>query len=317
MVRSAYGEIVNMSAGSPAPQANIAKGIALALAATAVFGIQDVLTKIVVQNHSPFQILMIRYWAFGVFAIWLAMRRGPLRKALVSASPRLQIFRGVLLAVDIWLFTEALRTVPLGDLSAISMTYPLMTVVFAIPLLGERVGAFGIGAVVFGFVGALLIVRPGFATIEIGILYGLLSSAIYALYLVLTRKVARVDSTTTSIIYVALIGAVMSTALGFFYWEPMEIKDALTLAGVCVTMCTAHGLVMASMRYAPASLLQPFNYFSLPWAITLGFLIFGTIIEGFAILGAIIIVLAGLAVSWRERTLAVKARASASAPVKP
>jgi drug/metabolite transporter (DMT)-like permease len=306
-----------MNTASQAPEANIAKGVALLLAATVVFGIQDVLTKIVVQNYSAFQVVMIRYWVFALFSLWLVMRRGPLRQAFASSAPRWQIARGVLLVVDIWLFTEALRTVPLGDLGAIVMTYPLMVTLFAIPFLGERVGLFRAGAVVMGFIGAMIILRPGFATVEIGVVYGLLSSAAFALYLVFTRKVATVDSTTTSIFYVGMVGLVMTTAVGMFHWQPMRLEDALTVSGLCVTMCLAHGLVMASMRFAPASVLQPFNYFSLPWAITLGFVVFGTMIEGFALIGAVIIVAAGMAVMWRERQLAIKARLSAVSPTRP
>ncbi len=298
-------------------EASIGKGVALLLAATVVFGIQDVLTKILVQNYSVFQVVMIRYWAFALFSIWLVMRRGPLRNAFTSAAPFWQIARGVLLVLDIWLFTEALRTVPLGDLSAIIMTYPLMVTLFAIPVLGERVGLFRAGAVILGFIGALIILRPGFASIEVGVVIGLLSSAAFALYLTFTRKVATLDSTTTSIFYVGIVGVVMTTAVGVFHWQPMRTEDVLIVAGLCVTMCIAHGFVMASMRYAPASVLQPFNYFSLPWAITLGFFVFGTMIEGFALIGALIIVAAGLAVMWRERRLAIKARLNAVSPTRP
>src|SRR5690606_33529911 len=186
------------------------------------------------------------------------------------------------------------------------MTYPLMVTLFAIPFLGERVGPFRAGAVVVGFIGAMIILRPGFATVEIGVIYGLLSSAAFALYLVFTRKVATVDSTTTSIFYVGMVGLVMTTAVGMFHWQPMRVEDTLIVSGLCVTMCVAHGLVMASMRFAPASVLQPFNYFSLPWAITLGFVVFGTMIDGFALAGAAVIVVAGLVVMWRERRLALK-----------
>lgn len=306
-----------MTTAPNSAEPDLGKGIALLLLATAIFGIQDVLAKIVVQNYAAFQIVMIRYWAFAAFSVWLAMRRGSLRGAFASAAPLWQVARGVLLVIDIWLFTEALRTVPLGDLAAITMTYPLMVTLFAIPFLGEKVGPFRAGAVVAGFIGALVILRPGLVTIEIGIVYGLFSAAAFALYLVFTRKVATLDSTTTSIFYVGIIGLVMTSAVGVFHWQPMALIDVLIVSGVCVTMCIAHGLVMVSMRYAPASVLQPFNYFSLPWAITLGFLVFGTMIDGFALIGALIIVSAGLAVMWRERRLAVKAKVSAGGPPRP
>ena len=287
-------------------ETNVAKGVALLLTATLIFGVQDAVSKILVASYSPFQIVMIRYWAFFVLAVWLVMRNSSLRRAFVSKAVGWQIARGVLLVADIWLFAESLKTVPLGDVGAINMVYPLMVTVFAIPLLGEKVGVFRMTAVVAGFLGAMLIIRPGFVTVELGVIYVVLSSAFYALYLVLTRKVSQVDTTTTSLFYVAIVGLAMTTGVGVFFWQPLAVEDWWLMGVLCLTMCGGHGLVMVALRYAPASVLQPFNYFSLPWAITLGFVVFGTMIDGFALAGALVIVAAGLVVMWRERQLAVK-----------
>lgn len=288
------------------PTASVAKGVLFLLLATLIFGVQDVVSKILVATYSPFQIVMVRYWAFFALAVWLVMRNSTLRRAFASRAVGWQVARGVLLVIDIWLFAEALKTVPLGDIGAINMVYPLMVTVFAIPLLGERVGVFRMSAVLAGFIGAMLIIRPGFITVEIGVIYALLSSAFYALYLTMTRKVSQIDSTTTSLFYVAVVGLVLTSAVGVFFWQPMAVEDWWLMAVLCLTMCGGHGLVMVSLRYAPASVLQPFNYFSLPWAITLGFLVFGTMIDGFAAAGALVIVVAGLVVMWRERQLAVR-----------
>jgi drug/metabolite transporter (DMT)-like permease len=296
----------DIGAQGSAQPVNVARGVGLLLAATLIFGVQDVVSKILVASYSPFQIVMVRYWAFFALAVWLVMRNSSLKRAFVSRAVGGQVARGVLLVVDIWFFAEALKTVPLGDIGAINMVYPLMVTVFAIPLLGERVGVFRMSAVAAGFFGAMLIIRPGFATVEIGVIYALLSSAFYALYLVLTRKVSQIDTTTTSLFYVAAVGLALTSGVGVFFWQPMAVEDWGLMAVLCLTMCGGHGLVMVSLRYAPASVLQPFNYFSLPWAITLGFLVFGTMIDGFALAGALVIVAAGLVVMWRERKLAVK-----------
>ncbi|SDG49701.1 DMT family transporter [Pelagibacterium luteolum] len=289
-----------------ASELNLGKGVGFLLAAMVIFGVQDAISKILVETYSPFQIVMIRYWAFFALAIWLVVRNSTLRRAFVSRAVGWQVARGVLLVVDIWFFAEALKTVALGDIGAINMVYPLLVTVFAIPLLGEKVGMVRMSAVLMGFAGALLIIRPGFITVELGVIYAVLSSAFYALYLVLTRKVSQVDTTTTSLFYVAVVGLVLTTAVGVFFWAPIAMEDLWMVGVLCLTMCGGHGLVMVSLRYAPASMLQPFNYFSLPWAITLGFVVFGTVIDGFALAGGVIIVVAGLAVMWRERQLAVK-----------
>lgn len=289
-----------------ASEINLGKGVGFLLTAMVIFGVQDAVSKILVETYSPFQIVMVRYWAFFVLAIWLVVRNSTLRRAFISQAVGWQIARGILLVVDIWFFAEALKTVALGDIGAINMVYPLLVTVFAIPLLGEKVGIVRMSAVLVGFAGALLIIRPGVITVEIGVIYAVLSSTLYALYLVLTRKVSQVDTTTTSLFYVAVVGLVLTTAVGVFFWEPFAVEDLWMVGVLGLTMCGGHGLVMVSLRYAPASVLQPFNYFSLPWAITLGVVVFGTVIDGFALAGGVIIVLAGLAVMWRERQLAVK-----------
>ena len=140
---------------------NVGRAIILTLITIGVFGIQDALSKILVQTYSPFQITMMRYWGFAAFALVLVMRQAPLRQALSSKVPVLQTLRGVLLMADIWFFALALRTVPLGELQAITVVYPLLVTLFAIPILGEKVGVFRFVAVGVGFAGALVIVRPG------------------------------------------------------------------------------------------------------------------------------------------------------------
>lgn len=287
---------------------NITRGMLLSVVSILVFGVQDAVSKVLVQDHSPFQIVMLRYWAFGAVSLFFALRQAPLRQALKSSAPLLQSLRGLLLMVDIWLFAHAIRTVPLAELQAITLVYPLLVTLFAIPILGERVGLFRIGAVILGFIGAMVIVRPGGLPIDAGVIAALGSSAAYAIYITLTRKVSRTDSTATSMVYVGVIGLVLTTAVGVFYWQPLDWRAAIMVGVVMVTMVAGHGLMMKALSLAPASVLQPFNYLSLPWGITLSFVVFGHLIDPVSLVGAAIVALAGLVVMARERRkAAVKA----------
>lgn len=288
------------------------RAIALTLATVVIFGIQDAVAKTLVQTYSPFQIIMMRYWGFTVFALFLVARQAPLRQALRSRAPGWQVLRGVLLIADIWFFALALRTVPLGELQAIVIVYPLLVTLFAIPLLGEKVGIFRFGAVIAGFLGALFIVRPGGVPLDWGVGFALLSSTIYALYIVITRKVAAKDSAATSMTYTALVGLVLSSGVGIFFWQPMAWSDFGLVAITMVTTCAGHGLMIYALGMAPASTLQPFNYFSLPWAIVLSIVVFGHWIDGISLIGAAIIAAAGLVVMWRERTRKVPVAGDAS-----
>ena len=280
---------------------NVSRAIVLTIVTIAVFGIQDALSKTLVQTYSPFQITMMRYWGFALFSIVLVMRQGPIREALHSRVPLWQLARGTLLIVEIWFFALALQSVPLGELQAISLVYPLLVTLFAIPILGEKVGVFRFVAVVVGFAGAMVIVRPGGLPLGWGVLFAGISSTLYALYIVITRKVSQHDRAATSMAYTGLVGLALSSAVGIFHWQPMGWADVAMVVTIMVTTCLGHGLMIFALSMAPASTVQPFNYFSLPWAIFLSAVIFGHWIDGISLVGAVIIVIAGLVVMARER----------------
>ncbi len=297
---------------APAPERrradNVALGIGLSLLAIIIFGIQDAVSKLLVQDYSPFQIAMMRFWAFAAFSLFLVARQGPLRQAFRSKHPWLQLLRALLLVVDIWFFAAALQTVPLAELQAITLVYPLVTTLVAIPILGERVGVFRFTAVSVGFCGALIIVRPGGLPIDVGVIFAVLSASCYAVYLALTRKVSAVDTTATSMVYVGIGGLVLTSAVGVFFWTPLDLQSGLLILIVTITSVSAHGLMMVAMSRAPASALQPFNYMSLPWGIVLSYTVFGHLIDPIALVGGAVIVGAGLVVMARERRLARRGR---------
>ena len=299
-VSSARSEPV---AAAPRRADNVALGIGLTLLAITIFGVQDAISKSLVQTHSPFQIAMIRFWAFAAFSLFLVSRQAPLKQAFRSRHPWLQWLRALLLVLDIWAFAMALRSVPLAELQAVTLVYPLMATLLAIPLLSEKVGVFRLVAVGVGFCGALVIVRPGGLPIDGGVLFAIFSAACYAGYIVLTRKVSRGDSTATSMVYVGVGGLVLTTAVGVFFWQPMDMIQTLQMGAMMVTSTVAHVLMIVALSRAPASTLQPFNYFALPWGILLSYTVFGHLIDPIALIGGGIIVGAGLVVMARERRL--------------
>jgi drug/metabolite transporter (DMT)-like permease len=291
-----------MSSGTGSGRTDqVGRAIVLTLITVATFGVQDAISKVLVQTYSPFQITMMRYWGFALFALFLVTRQAPLRQALRSRSTGWQVLRGVLLIADIWFFALALQTVPLGELQAIVIVYPLLVTLFAILVLGEKVGVFRFAAIGAGFLGAMVIMRPGGVPLTWGVFCGLASAAFYAFYIVVTRKVSEVDSAATSMTYSAMVGLVLSSAVGVFFWQNMGWEGWAMVLVVMGTTCVGHGLMVYALGMAPASLVQPFNYFSLPWAILLSIFIFGHWIDPISLLGAAIIVAAGLVVMARER----------------
>ena len=299
-----------------ARQDNVARGIFFALVAILIFSSQDAMSKLLVQSVSPFQMTMMRFWAFGAFSLFLALRKGSLTAALRTRQPLWQVLRGLLLITDIWMYVLSLRTVPLAAVQSITLVYPLLVTLFAIPLLGEKVGVFRLVAVTVGFLGALIIVRPGGVPLDWGVGYAIGSGACYALYIVLTRKVSATDSATTSVVYVGAVGLLVSTAVGVFFWHPLDLTTTLLIGYIMVTGVVAHGMMILALTLAPASTLQPFNYTSLPWSIALAYLIFHEVIDPISLLGAGIIVAAGLVVMTRERIRKIPAAAEAALPGK-
>jgi drug/metabolite transporter (DMT)-like permease len=293
---------------------NVSRAIVLTLITIVVFTVQDAVAKVLVQDYSSFQITMMRYWGFALFALYLVSRQGPLRRALSSKVPKWQVLRGALLMGDIWLFAAALKTVPLGELAAINLIYPLMVTVFAIPILGEKVGIFRFAAVTVGFLGALIIVRPGGLPLDVGVLFAAGSATLYSIYIVITRKVSEKDSAATSLAYTAVVGLVLSSVVGVFFWVPMDINALLMVLVLTVTTCAGHGLMVLALGLAPASVIQPFNYFALPTAIVVSALFFGHLIDPISMVGAGIIVAAGLVVSARERVKRVRPAVDPSLP---
>lgn len=283
---------------------NVGLGIGLTILAILIFGLQDAISKHLVQTYSPFQLAMMRFWAFAAFSLWLVSRQAPLRQAFRSRFPMLQVLRGALLVADIWFFAAALRSVPLAELQAITLVYPLMVTLVAIPILGEKVGVFRFTAVSIGFLGALVIVRPGGLPLDWGVAYAVLSASFYAVYIALTRKVSSGDSTATSMVYVGVVGLVLTSGVGIFFWQDMDLPSLGLMGLVMVTSTAAHGIMMVALSKAPASMIQPFNYTALPWGIVLSYLFFGHLIDTISLMGGAVIVGAGLVVMWRERRLA-------------
>jgi drug/metabolite transporter (DMT)-like permease len=303
-----------MTDAAGAQRDNVGRGILFALIATVIFSTQDATSKLLVQSVSPFQMTMMRFWAFGGFSVLLALRKGPIGESLRSGYPLLQIARGGLLVADIWMFVLALRTVQLPEVQSITLVYPLLVTLAAIPLLGEPVGIFRLSAVIVGFVGALVIVRPGGVPLDWGVGFAVGSGACYALYIVLTRKVSATDSTTTSMLYVGLVGLVVSSAVGIFFWQPLDLRTTLLIGYIMVTGVLAHGLMILALSQAPASVLQPFNYTSLPWSIVLSLVVFQHMIDPISLAGALVIVAAGLVVMARERFKKIPVAGEAQLP---
>jgi drug/metabolite transporter (DMT)-like permease len=277
-------------------------GILLMVATTFVFAIQDGLSRHLAEHYNVLMVVMIRYWFFAGFVMLVASRRaGGLRAAAATTQPLLQAARGLLLATEICVMVLAFVLLGLVKSHAVFVCYPLLVAALSGPLLGEQVGWRRWSAIGIGFLGVLIVLRPGFGVFQPAAAVPLLAATLFALYGLLTRRAARRDSAATSFFWTGTVGAVAMTAVGIWSWEPMVARDWGFMAALCVTGAFGHWLLIRCYEVAEASAVQPFAYLQLVFAASIGVLVFGEMITANVVMGAGLVICAGLFTLWRER----------------
>ena len=281
---------------------NARLGIPLMIATTFVFAVQDGLSRYLASEYNTVLVVMIRYWFFAFFVVALsASRKGGIRRVAATSQPVLQITRGVLLVAEICVMVIAFVKLGLVESHAVFTSYPLLIAALSGPILGEKVGPRRWAAIGVGFIGVLIILRPGFSVFAPEALIPLLSALMFAVYGLLTRYVARKDSAETSFFWTGVAGAVAITLIGPFFWEPIIGNDWWIMGVLCLTGAGGHFLLIKAYEVAEASTVQPFAYFQLVFAASIGLTIFGETVDLWIVLGAGLIIGSGLFTLWRER----------------
>ena len=277
-------------------------GIALMVATTFVFAVQDGLSRHLASEYNVLMVVMIRYWFFAAFVIALASRKaGGVRAAARTRQPLLQAFRGALLAVEICVMVLAFTLLGLVESHAVFTSYPLLIAALSGPVLGERVGWRRWTAIGVGFLGVLIILKPGWGVFAPEAAVPLLAAFLFALYGLLTRFAAREDSAATSFFWTGTVGAVVMTAAGLWSWEPMSRPDWAWMGTLCLTGALGHWLLIKCYEVAEASAVQPFAYLQLVFASVIGIAVFGETVAPNVAIGAALVVAAGLFTLWRAR----------------
>ena len=285
-----------------AQSSSYTKGIILIILANLVFAAQDGITKYLAEQYHVFSIIMIRYWAFAAFVIILSMMaKGGIRQVAKTKMPKMQLARGVLLGLQVCMAAYLFANLGLIDTHVIFASYPLMVTLFSIPLLGEKVGIWRLGAVLVGFLGVIVILQPGVNVIDPIALLPLGAAATFAVYNIMTRYVARADSGETSFFWTGIGGFITLTIIGPFFWDPLQGHDITWMAILCVTGTLSHYLMIKALEVAEASVLQPFSFLQLVFASTIGVMIYSETLTIHTVMGAAIIVASGLFIIWRER----------------
>lgn len=275
-------------------------GVGLIMAAVLMFSSMDTLAKYLLRSYPLAPLVWARYFVHMLIMLLLLGPR--MRFDLVRTSrPRLQVVRGLLLVGSTGLFYLSLKFLPLAEAAAISFVGPVLVTAFSGPLLHEPVSPRQWFAVGLGFVGVLVIIRPGGNVFTPTALIPLGTALCFSLYQIATRKVAGRDDPFTTLFYTALVGsAVTSLALPFAWQtpEPWQL-GLLVVIGACGG--TGHFLLIRAVGHASPMALAPFVYSQLIWSTLLGWLAFGEFPDGGTLLGMLIVIAAGLlAVNWQH-----------------
>jgi len=276
-------------------------GIALMCGAVGCFSFLDASAKYLGRHMDMLEVIWARY----TFAFLLALivynplsRPGLMR----TARPGLQIGRSILLLVSTGLNFFALKYLPLDQALAITFSTPFFVAALAGPVLGEWVGPRRWAAIGVGFIGVLVVTRPGFGAVHPAALLSTGAALCYAAYALTTRILARSDSNQTTLFYSNLVGAiVMLPAVLVVGTLPENFLIGALMVATGALASIGHFLLIVAHRLAPASVLSPFIYSQLVWTVALGYVVFADVPNRWTMTGAGIVIASGLYLLHRER----------------
>jgi drug/metabolite transporter (DMT)-like permease len=293
-----FGSIVN-------PKPAVATGIVLMLAGCFVFSLNDALGKWLVSTYSVGQLLLIRsVAALAVLAPFL-LQAGVWHEMKTMPKPGLQLLRVMLSSCEVGLFYLAVAYLPLADVTTFYLAGPIFVTAFSALFLREEVGWRRWSAVILGFIGVLIAMRPSIATLTLPALIAVTGSLFFSMLMIVTRFVR--GTSDLSLVTGQMIGTlVLGAALAPFGWVTPNARDFSLLALLGIVAMFAHLLVNRSLKLAPASVVVPYQYTFILWAIVFGYFVFGDVPGVPLYAGAAIIAAAGIFIFRREQMRAVK-----------
>jgi drug/metabolite transporter (DMT)-like permease len=301
---------------------NVFKAILLKLISALLFAVMSALVRFLGEKYPVGQIVFFRS-AFAIIPVVLIYAwRNELAAAVRTNRPLGHAGRGLISIGGMFCNFAALARLPIVDATAISFAAPLITVALAAVFLKERVRIYRWTAVIVGFVGIVVMLAPYFdfssrvgATVTVlGFVFAITGAFCNAGSVIQTRRLTQTETTSSIVFYFSLICALAGLATWPFGWlTPTTLEfAALLTVGLCGGL--AHILLTESYRWAPASLVAPFDYTAMLWAFALGYIFFNEVPTVYVFIGAAIIAAAGLFVIWRERQLGLQRVRAAEGP---
>lgn len=277
-----------------------AVGITLMTIGVASLCVSDAMAKTLTQHYAPIQIMFLRNLIALPFAILIAWRMGG-AGALRSRTPMAHLLRGILWIGATVLFFTSIRYLGLAEATALIFVAPLFITAISAVFLKEQVGWRRWSAVLVGFAGVLVIVRPGTAAFELVMLLPVATAFVYALLMLSARFVDSAESVWTLLLYLTGAGVVLSAGIVPFFWQAVRAEDLWLFAGIALFGTAGMTLMTQAFRLAPAAVVAPLDYTALVWATGLGWLFWNEVPDSVTFVGAGIIILSGVFTILRER----------------
>lgn len=276
-------------------------GIGLMLTAMMVLPFLDATAKYLGQQGVPvMQVVWARLFFGAILTMPFALKlAGP--KGLIPNMPVMHTVRAALMIAATAFFFIGLHYLSIADTLAIFFVQPLIVTLLSPLVLGETVGIRRWVAVIIGFIGTLIIIRPGFQALNPGVFMALASGASLAIYLLLTRRIAGSAPAMVTSFYTALMGAILSTVIVFFVWQPPNLQQWGLFVLLAAIANGGHYLIIRAYDHAEASLLAPLAYSEMIMATVLGWYIFGDFPDLWTFVGVAILIACAIYISWRER----------------
>ncbi|WP_274607257.1 DMT family transporter [Paracraurococcus ruber] len=298
--RAPAAPVAPAAAPPPAPAQRILLGILFMCLSGLLFPVMSSFAKILGAEYSSLQVSWARAFGHILFLLAVFLPRygvGVLR----TRRPGTQLLRSSLLFTSNLSHFFAITFIPIAKAAAISLAAPLIVALLAWPMLGERTTRARVAALCLGFLGVLVVIRPGTALFHPASLLVLVSASCYAVYQILTRRVAGADTPETSALFSSVVGAFgMLLVLPFIWRTPETLFHIALFCGMGVLGAVGHYCVARAFGYAPANVVSPFQYFQLLGSVAVGWLVFGDWPDAGVWIGAAVIVAAGLWIGWNQ-----------------
>jgi len=268
-------------------------GIILILLTYLSFGILDTIQKTAVQYHSVFVLLFVKYTFCLIFSFFIA-KKNNVKNYYLSNNYKIQITRCILSVCEACFFVLSFRYLALADAHTIGSLSPVLVVFFSYLILREKINLATWVAIGISFFGVILIMRPGLTIFNPYLVIPLLAAFFYSLFQIATRLNAQYDDNETMLFFNGLIGVIITSILSIFFWQPLHSFSFIFFIFLGFFFCMGLFLQIKALSITPASVLAPYNYTIIVWAILFGLVVYKEIPDLFTIIGAIIIVVSGV-----------------------